>query len=163
MAILCETYSSQAAARRAVGELRTAGVPKRDVELLIGFCCHDVRSERVGGFAGVVEPSAPVGRYAGPPRQCWQAAGGFHGVPDRQRQGSFADVEAINIVCYDHGSERSRLAGDRGAGQRLAAAGVTGEAARRLIDDLHWGHTVLLGEITSRDVQTGHAGLAHAA
>jgi len=54
---------------------------------------HDVRAERVGGFAGPVEPTAPFGKFAGPPRRRWQAAGGFAGWPDRQRQGSFADVD----------------------------------------------------------------------
>jgi hypothetical protein len=54
---------------------------------------HDVRKERVGAFAGSVAPSDPFGKFAGPPRRRWQAAGGFAGTPDRQRQGSFADVE----------------------------------------------------------------------
>jgi hypothetical protein len=54
---------------------------------------HDVRKERVGGFAGAVEPAAPFGKFAGPPRRRWQGAGSFAGNPDRQRQGSFGDVE----------------------------------------------------------------------
>jgi hypothetical protein len=54
---------------------------------------HDVRSEPVGGWAGPVEPDAPVGKYAGPPRRRRQAAGGWAGEPDRQRQGTFADAE----------------------------------------------------------------------
>jgi hypothetical protein len=54
---------------------------------------HDVRRERVGGFAGAVAPAAPFGKFAGPPRRRWQAAGGFAGDPDHQRQGSFGDVE----------------------------------------------------------------------
>lgn len=54
---------------------------------------HDVRKERVGNFAGAVAPTAPFGKYAGPPRRRWQAAGGFAGAPDAQRQGSFADVQ----------------------------------------------------------------------
>ena len=54
---------------------------------------HDVRRERVGSFAGAVEPSAPFGKFAGPPRRRWQAAGGFAGSPDAQRQGSFGDVD----------------------------------------------------------------------
>ena len=54
---------------------------------------HDVRTERVGGFGGPVAPSDPFGKYAGPPRRRSQAAGGFAGTPDRQRQGSFADIE----------------------------------------------------------------------
>jgi hypothetical protein len=54
---------------------------------------HDVRAERVGGFAGPVAPTDPFGKYAGPARRRWQAAGGYAGTPDRQRQGSFADME----------------------------------------------------------------------
>ena len=68
MTALRETYSSQAAARRAVEALRTASVPDRDIHLLTGFRYHDVRSEPVGGFAGAVDPTAPVGTYAGPPQ-----------------------------------------------------------------------------------------------
>jgi len=55
---------------------------------------HDVRSEPVGGWAGPIGPDAPVGKFAGPPRRRRQAAGGWAGEPDRQRQGSFADAEA---------------------------------------------------------------------
>ncbi len=54
---------------------------------------HDVRQERVGGFSKPVSPADPFGKYAGPPRRRWQAAGGYAGTPDRQRQGSFADIE----------------------------------------------------------------------
>ena len=54
---------------------------------------HDVRDEPVGGFAGQVAPEAPFGKYAGPARRRRQAAGGWAGDPDRQRQGSFADVD----------------------------------------------------------------------
>jgi hypothetical protein len=57
---------------------------------------HDVRSEPVGGWAGPVGPEAPVGKFAGPPRRRRQAAGGWAGVPDRQRQGSFADAEPMS-------------------------------------------------------------------
>ncbi len=154
MAILCETYPSQTAARQAVGTLRATGVPDRDVQLLTRLLLprRSIRARRRVRGSGRAEP---VGRYAGPPRQRWQAFGGFHGVPDQQRQGSFADTEAINIVTYDHGSARSRLAGDHDAERRPAAAGVTGETARHVIDDLHRGHTLLLGEIASRDTQTG--------
>lgn len=56
-------------------------------------CYHDVRKERVGGFAGPVTPADPFGKFAGPPRRRWQAAGGFAGAPDGHRQGTFADIE----------------------------------------------------------------------
>lgn len=54
---------------------------------------HDVRKERVGGFAGPVAPADPFGKFAGPPRRRWQAAGGYAGTPDAERQGSFGDIE----------------------------------------------------------------------
>jgi hypothetical protein len=57
---------------------------------------HDVRSEPVGGWAGPIGPDEPVGKYAGPPRRRRQAAGGWSGEPDRQRQGSFADAEPMS-------------------------------------------------------------------
>jgi hypothetical protein len=55
---------------------------------------HDVRLEPVGGWAGPVGPDAPVGKFAGPARFRRQAAGGWAGDPDRERQGSFADRTA---------------------------------------------------------------------
>jgi hypothetical protein len=57
------------------------------------FRYHDVRTERVGGFGGPVNPNAPVGKYAGPPRMRWRASGGFVATADDQRQGSFADID----------------------------------------------------------------------
>ena len=87
MTTLCETYSSRAGAQQAIEALRAASVPARDIRLLTGFRHHDVRTEPVGGFAGAVDPNAAVGRYTGPSRPRWCAAGGFYGEPDRQRQG----------------------------------------------------------------------------
>jgi hypothetical protein len=54
---------------------------------------HDVRTERVGGFGGPVDPDSRVGKYAGPARMRWRASGGFVAAADDQRQGSFADVD----------------------------------------------------------------------
>jgi hypothetical protein len=38
-----------------------------------------------------------------------QAAGGFAGHPDQQRQGSFADIEYVASVTYDDNTEVPRL------------------------------------------------------
>jgi nucleotide-binding universal stress UspA family protein len=84
-ATACQTDSSEVAAPRAV---------------------RDVREEVVGGFAGVVDPGAPVGTYAGTPCRRHQGAGGIAGDPDRQRQGSFADADAVGIAGSD---ARARL------------------------------------------------------
>ena len=57
----------------------------------------DRRREPAGGFAGPVDPEAPVGAYAGSPRLRRQALGGFTGTPDRQRQGSFGDAGRATV------------------------------------------------------------------
>jgi hypothetical protein len=62
---------------------------------------HDIRSTPVGGFAGPIGPNAPVGIFASPVVLGRQAAGGFAGEPDQQRQGSFAEVEYVASVTYE--------------------------------------------------------------
>jgi nucleotide-binding universal stress UspA family protein len=65
-----------------------------------GCCFDDVGKQAAGGFAGPVPPSAPVGRFAGPARRRDRGTGSFAGDPDRQRQGSFGDVD-IDMTIYD--------------------------------------------------------------
>src|SRR5919108_5375744 len=109
MATLCKTFPSEIVAREAAAALRTAGVPGRDIRLLIGCPLHDVRQEPTGGFAGTIGPEAPVGTFAGAVRLRRQGNGSFAGDSDRQRQGSFADAEHDVIVSYQDGAARSRL------------------------------------------------------
>ena len=70
---------------------------------------HDIRSTPVGGFAGPIGPNAPVGIFASTVVLRRQAAGGFAGHPDQQRQGSFADVEYVASVTYEDNIEVPRL------------------------------------------------------
>lgn len=93
MSTLSKTYSDAGEAREAAERPRAAGGPHRGIRLLTGSGMHDVRDERVGTFAGSIDPAAPVGRFAGPPRRRCLGAGAFAGDPDRHRKGSFADVE----------------------------------------------------------------------
>jgi nucleotide-binding universal stress UspA family protein len=74
-------------------ETTTAGVPLRAITVLAAERIHDVRREKVGGFAGAVYPNAPVGTYTEAVRLRRQGAGGFAGDPDEQRQGSFGDTD----------------------------------------------------------------------
>jgi hypothetical protein len=166
MTTLCTTYSSHAAAQRAVEELTAAGVSDRDIRLIIGSRLHDLRSEVAGGFAGAIAADAPVGRYAGPPLPRWHAAGSFYGEPDRQRQGSFADAERDLLVSYDHGAQRSRLTGDQETCRLLEAANLNDRVARRVIDDLHRDHAVVLAEVAEIPQRAAHTRpdqIAHAA
>ena len=59
--------------------------------LLVRF--HDVRREPVGEFCGPVEPDAPVGTFGDRRVRRSQGNGTFMGDADRQRQGSFGDLE----------------------------------------------------------------------
>ena len=163
-AAACKTYSGEAVARRAVRALTAAGVPRRDILLLTSRRLHDIRQEAVGGFAGAVKPGAIVGTYAGAPRLRRQGHGGFAGDPDEQRQGSFADADAI--VSVEDGVGGSQ-AFDRVRLKRLLwRAALAGDAAARVIDELQMGHAVVLvgaGEIAASDAQVRLEEVADAA
>ena len=165
-ATACETYSSEVAARRAVRALTAVGVPEGDVRLLVGRPVRDVREEVVGGFAGAVDPRAPVGTYTGAPCRRRQGAGNFAGDPDRQRQGSFADADTDAIATVEDGAGRSHPA-SRAVVQRLLwRAALAGGAADRVIDELRAGHAVVLVdavEIAASDAQGRLQELTHAA
>jgi hypothetical protein len=163
-AAVSKTYSSEPVARRAVRALTAAGVPRRDILLLTGRRLHDIRREAVGGFAGAVNPSAPVGTYAGAPCLRRQARGGFAGDPDEQRQGSFADADTI--VTVEDGTGRSQVADDLRLRRLLRCAALGGSAADRVIGELHVGHTIVLVEaadIAASDAQARLEEVAHAA
>jgi hypothetical protein len=66
-------------------------VSRRDLRPAPRYRLHDVRVERVGGFAGPVAPDDPVGTFANVRRLRRQGTGTFAGDADRRRQGSFAD------------------------------------------------------------------------
>jgi nucleotide-binding universal stress UspA family protein len=163
-AAVFKTYSSEPVARRAVRALTAAGVPRRDILLLTGRRLRDIRREAVGGFAGAVNPSAPVGTYAGTPCLRRQARGGFAGDPDEQRQGSFADADAT--VTVEDGTGRSQVADHLRLRRLLWRAALGGGAADHVIGELHMGHAVVLVEaaaIAASDAQARLEETAHAA
>jgi hypothetical protein len=152
MAAVSKTYPNESAARRAVEALRAAGVPPRHIRLLTGTRPHDLRREPRGGFGGPVGPDAPVGSYAGVARRRSQATGSFAtgsltGDPDRQRKGSFADVERVVIVIYTDSAAHSRVTGYRGVRQILRRAAIDDDAVDRTVKDLHIGHAVVLVDL----------------
>jgi hypothetical protein len=166
MATLWKTYPTDGVAHEAAEALRAAGVPGRDIRLLIGSRWHDVREEPTGGFAGPVGPEAPVGTFAGTVRLRRQGNGSFAGDSDRQRQGSFADAEHDVIVSYQDGAARSRLVGDHAIRRLLRGVALAGDPGGRLVDDLHRGHAVVIAEVAEiapRDAQARLEHMAHAA
>jgi hypothetical protein len=144
MSLRFSTYDFEGEARRAVHALEATGVPASDIRLLTGRPVHDVRREPVGGFAGPVAPEAPVGKYAGRARLRRQAAGGWAGNPDRERQGTFGDADLGVHAVYERGSRRSLISTDREIRRLLRGAALPQAAVEELVDELHRGHTVVL-------------------
>ena len=156
MTTLHKTYHDESAARRAVQELRTAGVSGSHIRLVMTRPPRDVRRETVGGFAGPVGPRGPVGTFANAVLLRRQAAGGFAGDPDEQRQGSFADVERVAIVTRNDDEEHCRLTDYRGVRQLLRRSALGDDAVERAVAELRMGHVVVLvdaGEIALNAVR----------
>ncbi|MEO8688807.1 MAG: hypothetical protein ABI611_11390 [Solirubrobacteraceae bacterium] len=147
MATLCSSYVNASVARSGVEALRAAGVPGRDIHLLIGRPAHDTRRERGGGFAGPVAPDAPVGTFGNTRRLRRQGTGTFAGDADGQRQGSFADTNPDVIVTHEGAAARAHVVGDRGLRRLLSEAALDDDASDRVVDELHAGHVVVLAEV----------------
>ena len=146
MSTLCRTYSDAGEAREAVDRLVAAGTPRRCIRLLTGSPLHDVRAERVGTFAGSVGPDAPVGTFGDRPRRRRQGTGAYAGDPDRQRKGSFGDVDRDVIVTFGRGAEHPRVATHRMVRRLLRAVTLDGEPADRRVEELHVGHGLVVAD-----------------
>jgi hypothetical protein len=147
MSTLCRAYASDTAARRAVAELRAAGVSERDIRVLTGSRWHDIRDERVGAFRGWLPPDAPVGTFANRRRRRRQGTGAFAGDPDRMRKGSFGDADLDVVHSFEGDHEHGHVTGDNGVRRLLRDAAVDGAAAGRLVEELHVGHAVVLARV----------------
>jgi len=161
MATLCKTFPSNASALHAAEALSAAGVPAGDIGVLIGHRYHDVRAELVGGFGGPIVPDAPFGKYAGPPRLRWRAAGGFVAHPDDQRQGSFGDVDCILSVKRQDVDQHVEAIDDDGARRLLARAQVPDHVVRRMVRHLHEGEAIMFVQLTQVDLGTAEALIGH--
>jgi hypothetical protein len=148
MAALCKIYPAEVVAREAVEALTAAGVPGRDIRLLTGSRRHDVRREPAGSFHGSVDPEAPVGKFAGPPRPRWVGGGTFVGDAKGQRQGSFADVERDVIECHERGADHVQASGDRAVRRLLERFAISGERADDVVEALHAGRAVVIAEVS---------------
>jgi hypothetical protein len=147
MPTLCKTYPDEGRAREAVRRLLASGVPDREVRLLEGSRPHDIRREPVGTFLGTIEPDAPVGTFAGETRLRRQGHGSFAGDPDRQRKGSFADVDRDVIVTFGVPSEQARVVTRRALQRLLRPVTAEGEPSDMLVEELHEGHKLVLAEV----------------
>jgi hypothetical protein len=161
VATLCKTFPTTETALLAADALSTAGVPTSDLVVLIGHPYQDVRTEPVGGFGGPINPDAPFGTYAGPPRLRWRAAGGFIAHPDEQRQGSFGDVDRILRVTGQGGDRHVEAIDDHSVCRLLTEAQLPDEVARRMVRHLHGGDAVMFVQLTHVDLDTAEALIGH--
>jgi hypothetical protein len=134
MAVLTKTHPNEDAARRVVGAPWAAAEPRGDILLPTGPPLRDTRRQAVGGFAGPVRPDAPVGTYSGHIRRRQGAGsfatGSFAGDTDRERKGSFGDIERALIVTHKAQTERSRVRRQGGARGARASGRGQGEGER---------------------------------
>jgi hypothetical protein len=148
MATLCRAYPSEAAARGAIERLRAGGLPPQGAQLITGGFVHDLRREPVGEFLGQAEPDAPVRTFASTTLLRWHPPGTFAGDPDRQRAGSFADVDSHVVVHYEaSGCEHARVAGLRSLEALFVMAGLEPDAADRALADLCAGSSLVLVQV----------------
>ena len=145
MTTLCRTYPSVLVARRAVDELRSAGVPERDIRMLEGARIHDLRQEPTGCFDKTEPPDAPVGTYAGFRHPRHRRVGSFANGASARRHGSFADTDGDLIVTYEDGAERAMTTDP--SLRRLLEGAVGPPAVDRVVDELHSGHAAVLAEV----------------
>jgi hypothetical protein len=149
MATLCRTYSSEAVARRAIDDLRAAGLPPQGARLIVGGPVHDRRREPMGEFARAVGPDAPVGTFGDVTLERWRPGGTFAGDADRRRQGSFADVDRNLVVTRDPGQgEHRHVASRHDVETLLRATGVELDEAARVVAELCDGRSLVLVQIT---------------
>jgi hypothetical protein len=151
MPMLCKTYPTEVAARRAVAALRAPG---RNLRLLTGRPLGDIRQEPVGEYAGPLGRDAPVGTFGGGVVRRRQGAGAFAGDPDQQRQGSFGDVDRVVIVSYDD-AEHRHVTGLRGVRRLLERAALGDDTVARAVNELHEGRAVVLVDV--RGIAAGEA------
>jgi hypothetical protein len=150
MAVICKSYASHEEARRAVEAALGAGIAGDGIRVLMGDTGHDARTEAEGEFAGSTAPGDVVGDFeAGHPRD--EAAGGFAGAPETQREGSFGDADRETVTSYPGGGEHVHVVGHRQVHRVLRDAGLDETTAQRDADALHQGRILVLADVGERD------------
>ena len=106
MATLYRAYTSTHDAENAIERLLSAGVPAIRIELIMGHAIEDARDAPIGTFAGTTTADAQtVGSYGNIAHSGREAMGTFAGDPDKQRRGSFGDIDRDTVTTYQVGRE----------------------------------------------------------
>jgi hypothetical protein len=150
MSVICRSYASHEEARRAVESALGAGIAGDGIRVLMGQPEHDERTEPEGEFAGSTAAGDLVGDFEAGHRRD-EAAGGFAGTPETQREGSFADADRETVTSYPGGGERVHVVGHRQVHRVLRDAGLDETTAQRDADALHQGRILVLADVGDRD------------
>ena len=145
MATLYRAYTSTHDAESAIERLLSAGVPAIRIELIMGHAVQDARDAPIGTFAGTTTADAQtVGSYANIAHSGREAIGTFAGDPDKQRRGSFGDIDRDTVTTYQSGVKRTRIASHRRLKKILLDAGLDQATATADVDTLHAGRVLVL-------------------
>jgi hypothetical protein len=135
----CTAYTNDADARAEVDRLLADGIPAERISVLVGHMAADHRDEHVGAFAG---QAGAVGGFAGDAHSSGEAMGSF--ASGAERRGGFGDADRDEVVTHAGGVRRVHIASHRELEQRLAEAGLDGEAVQAEVAALHHGRALVL-------------------
>ena len=145
MATLYRAYTSTHDAEHAIRRLLSAGVPAIRIELILGRAVRDARDVPIGTFAGTTTADAQsVGSFGNVAQSGRAAMGSFAGDADKQRRGSFGDIDRDTVTTYTAGVKRTRVASHRRLEKLLVAAGLDRVSVRANVAALHAGRVLVL-------------------
>lgn len=163
MTTVCEVYRQPAEAQHAAESLIAAGIPANTIRILQGsptrnaheqrtgsFDDHDADLGREGSFADTEEVQHDV-RY--------EREGSFADTEEVQhdesteRAGSFADVDYDTVTTFSHHVEHVDVVDHAKLISMLTDAGLDEATARRDVESLHHGNSLLLVETTASDTE----------
>ena len=111
----------------------------------MGHAIEDARDAPIGTFAGTTTADAQtVGSYGNIARSGRGAMGTFAGDPDKQRRGSFGDIDRDTVTTYQSGVKGTRIASHHRLKKLLVDAGLDQATAGADVDALHAGRVLVL-------------------
>ena len=144
MATICRAYSTENEVDAAVDRLLGAGVPGEEIRVLAGERVRDHRDDPVGGYAGSRAADEPVGSFADTSGTTREDMGSYAGEADRQRRGSFGDIDRDIVATYRGGARRARVASHHGLEKMLMDVGLDKRSAESDVAALHEGRILVL-------------------